>query len=86
MARDSIICGIDVGSNTIRTVIAHRRKGSEQLALVGVGESLSEGFRRGVVVDNEEAMRAIRESVRAAEQASGYSVRSAYVSVSGPHV
>lgn len=86
MARDSIICGIDVGSNTIRTVIAQRRKGSEQLALIGVGEASSEGFRRGVVVDSEEAMRAIRASVKAAEQASGYSVRSAYVSVSGPHV
>ena len=86
MARDTIICGLDIGSSAIRTVIAHKKRGSEQLSLVGVGEVPSVGVRKGVIVDSDEAAAAIKESIKAAEHAAGHAVRSVYVSVSGAHV
>lgn len=86
MARDTIICGLDIGSSAIRTVIAHKKRGSEQLSFVGVGEVPSVGVRKGAIVDAEEAAIAVRESIRAAEHAAGHAARSVYVSVSGAHV
>lgn len=86
MARDSIICGLDIGTTAIRSVVAQKRKGSEKLTIIGLGEVPSAGIRKGVLVDAEEAAPAIKESIAMAERASGYKIRSAYVSVSGPHV
>ena len=86
MARNVLVCGLDIGSHTIRAVVAQKRKGSERLSLVGVGEAPSAGMRKGVVVDADEATAAVREAVKAAEQASGYRMRSAYVAVSGSHI
>ncbi len=86
MAKDTIICALDIGSHTFRTVIAQKRKGSDRLFIIGLGEAPSAGVRRGVLVDIEEAAEPLRESIKAAEQASGYRVTSAYVSLSGSHI
>ena len=86
MARDTIICGLDIGSSAIRTVIAHKKRESEQLSLIGVGEVPSVGVRKGAIVDNEEAAAAVKESIKMAQHAAGHTVRSVYASVSGAHV
>ena len=39
-----------------------------------------------MVIDVEEAVVSIRESIKLAEQASGYPVRSVFINVSGPHI
>ncbi|MBI1755345.1 cell division protein FtsA [Candidatus Azambacteria bacterium] len=86
MARTVTICGLDIGSHTIRVVVAQKRKEHDRFSLVGVGEAPSAGMRKGTVVDNEEATAAIKEALKAAEQASGYKIRSAYVGMSGAHI
>src|SRR3989344_329016 len=86
MAKDAVICALDIGSHTFRTVIAQKRKGSDRLFVIGLGEAPAAGVRRGVLVDIEEAASPLRESIKAAEQASGYRVTSAYVSLSGSHI
>ncbi|OGD31343.1 cell division protein FtsA, partial [Candidatus Azambacteria bacterium RIFCSPHIGHO2_02_FULL_52_12] len=86
MAKDAIICALDIGSHTFRTVIAQKRKGNDKLSIIGLGEVASSGVRRGVLVDVEQAVGPLRESVELAEQASGYKVKSAYVSLSGSHI
>lgn len=86
MAKDAIICALDIGSHVFRTVIAHKRKGSDKLSIIGLGEAASAGVRRGVLVDVEAAIKPLRESIAQAEQASGYRVKSAYVGLSGAHI
>ncbi len=86
MAKDAIICALDIGSHTFRAIIAQKRKGSDKLSLIGLGETASAGVRRGVLVDVEQAIGPLRESIEMAEQASGYSMKSAYVSLSGSHI
>ena len=63
-----------------------KRRGSDRLFVIGLGEAPAAGVRRGVLVDIEEAASPLRESIKAAEQASGYRVTSAYVSLSGSHI
>ena len=89
MAKEDIIVGIDVGSGFVRTVVARAQEdeeGARSLHVVGVGESASSGLRRGVIVDIEEAVSAISESLEAAERTSGVAIERAFVSASGTHV
>jgi cell division protein FtsA len=56
------------------------------LNIVGVGESPSEGLRRGVVVNMEKTVRGITHAVDAAQRMCGHKVESAYVGLAGTHV
>lgn len=89
MAKDKVICGIDVGSSKIATLIAsfdESSSGGEKINLIGVSSTVSKGVRKNQVVDIEEAVKAITESVEAAERMAGYSISSAYVSIGGPQI
>ena len=56
------------------------------IQVAGVGITPSNGLHKGLVVNINDAKESIRESVKKAEQASGYKVESAYVGVTGRHV
>lgn len=86
MSRKDIICGIDVGSSNIRTVIAQLVSSDEKPRIIGVGVSESLGVRKGIIVDIEETLRSINESLEKAELTAGVSVSSAMVSVGGGHI
>lgn len=85
MAKDKIICGIDVGSSKIATLIASVDEG-EKINLIGVSSTPSKGVKKNQVVDIDEAIGAITESVEAAERMAGYSISQAYVSLGGPQI
>jgi cell division protein FtsA len=85
MKKRATLASIDVGTTKVCTIIAEVNGGSG-LRIVGVGITPSNGLHKGLVVNINEARESIRESVRKAEQASGYKVESAYVGVTGRHV
>lgn len=85
MAKDKIICGIDVGSSKIATLIASLDDDGK-INLIGISSTVSRGVRKNQVVDIEEAIKAITESVESAERMAGYSISSAFVSLGGPQV
>lgn len=85
MARDRIITAIDIGSAKITTLVATNVK-DEKLSIIGVANAPSKGIRKGQVVDIEEAVASISESVDAAERMAGISVGNALVSVGGAHI
>jgi cell division protein FtsA len=86
MAKETIIVGLDVGSCFIRTVVAKIRAEQLKPQVVGVSQVPSFGLRRGVVVDVEETIKNISQSVQEAERSSGFSIERAYVSLSGNHI
>lgn len=86
MAKETIIVGLDVGSCFIRTVVAKMRADQTNPQIIGMGQVPSFGLRRGVVVDIEEAVKNISQSVQEAERSSGLSIERAYVSLSGNHI
>jgi len=86
MPKEQIIVGLDVGSCFIRTVVAKMRPDQTKPQIIGVGQSPSFGLRKGVVVDIEEAVKNISQSVQEAERSSGLSIERAYVSLSGNHI
>ena len=83
--KDKVICGIDVGSSKIATLIASVDE-TGKINLIGVSSTSSKGVRKSQVVDIEEVISAITESVEAAERMAGYSISSAFVSLGGPQI
>ena len=86
MPKEKIISGLDIGSFKIRTVIGKKTEEDEKPHIIGIGESLSSGIRRGQVVDVEEAVSSISASLEQAERTSGVPIEHAYVNIGGSHI
>jgi cell division protein FtsA len=85
MDKRTTIASVDVGTTKICTTIADMHEGGS-VRIVGVGIAPSHGLHKGLVVNINEARESIRESVKKAEQASGFKVESAFIGVTGRHV
>lgn len=83
MGRGYSIAGIDIGSQTVRTVVVLGDEKDGVLRVVGVGEVPSVGMRRGSVVDMEALSGAIRASVEKAEMMSDQKISRVLVSLGG---
>lgn len=86
MAKPNIITGIDIGTSKIRIVVALAKEPDEKPKVIGVGEVLSTGMRKGVVVDIDEVTENLKKAVEQAELSSGVPINHAYVSIGGNHV
>ncbi len=88
----SIIAALDIGSSKISCVIAetvapkHKMPGGTErmsLRVLGLGHQASRGVRAGAIVNVDEAERAIRLAVDAAERMAQRTISEVYVNVSG---
>lgn len=86
MARPQLITALDIGSSKISTIIVAPSDDDARLNVVGASNVVSRGIKKSQVVDIEEAISAITESVEAAERMAGYQVNSAFICVSGEHI
>ena len=85
MGKKRIISAIDVGSSKVCTLIAEVSDNG-QMRIAGVGTVPSKGMHKGMVANIDEAKETIRDSVKRAEQSSGYRIESAYIGVTGRHI
>lgn len=85
MAKDKVIAGLDIGSSKISTLIA-TVSSEETINIIGVSTVPSSGLRKGQVVDIDEGVSAITESLEKAERMAGVSVGNALVGVGGAHI
>lgn len=86
MSKVRLICGIDVGSSKIATLITTCLAEEGKVSVLGVATVSAKGIRKGQIVDIEEAVVAITQSVEAAERMAGTTVTNAFVSVGGTHI
>ena len=85
MGKRRTISAIDVGTTKVCTLIAEVGDNG-QMRIAGVGTVPSKGMHKGMVVNINEAKETVRDSVKRAEQSSGYKVDSAYIGVTGRHI
>lgn len=86
MSRSTVITAIDLGTDKCATLIAIINPETNQLELKGVSVVPSLGMRKSNIVDLEQVLSTINESLNAAERMAGFDIKSAYVSVSGTHI
>ena len=86
MARkDQLIVGLDLGSNKTCALVCQPGEGGK-LRVEGFGMAESKGWRKGVIVNLDLSVLALKKAVEAAETAAGVSIASAYVGVAGTHI
>ena len=86
MKKISQISVVDLGSSKITCVIATRNEDDSSLRVVGVASVPSRGIRKSQIVDIEDAIEAVTETVESAERMAGLGVKEVAVSVSGLHI
>ena len=85
MAKERVIVGVDVGTTKICALIGEVDQ-DNRLNIVGVGMAPSQGLRKGMVVNIDEAAAAIREALDKTERISGYKIGTALVGIAGSHI
>ena len=82
---NNIYTAIDVGTTKVCTIVAEVDSMGD-VQVLGVGKAPSGGLKKGVVVNIDDTMESIRESLDKAERVSGTSIRSAFVGIAGQHI
>ena len=86
MSERQLVVGIDVGTTKVCTLVAAVEDPATPLEVVGIGLSQSRGLRRGVVVDRQDTIASVRDSVREAERMAEVDIHEAFVGMSGDHI
>ncbi|MFZ2682721.1 MAG: cell division protein FtsA, partial [Trichococcus flocculiformis] len=66
MKNSGIYVSLDIGTTSIKVVVAEYVK--DQMNIIGVGNEISKGLSRGVIVDIDETVESIRSAVSQAER------------------
>lgn len=79
--------GLDIGTSKVRCVVGtFDPTGGQAPSIIGHGEAVNQGMRRGSVVHVDEVADAIVKAVTEAERISGMAIKEATVNVNGSHV
>lgn len=79
--------GLDIGTSSVRCVVGmFDPNGSNMPSIIGHGQAVNQGMRRGAVVHVDDVAEAIVHAVTEAERISGTPIKHATVNVNGSHV
>lgn len=83
--QENIMVGLDIGTTKICAIVASIDE-SNRINILGVGKAPSDGLNRGVVVNIDKTVNAIKDAIAQAELASGIQVNSVNVGITGDHI
>lgn len=86
MPRDSVFAAIDIGTSKITTLIAAYSFEKKTPEIIGVSTINSKGLRKSQIVDIEEVVGVLTESVDAAERMAGLAISQATLSIGGVNI
>lgn len=84
MAEHEIIAGLDLGTTKVCAIVAEHT--DDGLDIIGIGSVPSKGLKKGVVVNIESTVQAIRAAVEQAETMAGVEINTVYAGIAGSHV
>ncbi|HIE50217.1 MAG TPA: cell division protein FtsA [Armatimonadetes bacterium] len=82
---ESTLVGLDIGTTKVCTVVGEITP-NDLVHIRGVGIAASPGLRRGVVIDLEGTVEAIRVATEKAQRMAGVEIVEAYVGITGEHL
>lgn len=85
MPQPEILAGLDIGSTSIRLVVA-QRMGDQPIQVVSAISVPAEGVHRGVITSLEDATSSITAAKEKAERMTGLPIEEIWVGISGPHI
>lgn len=85
MNSKDIITGLDIGTSTIRVVMAQRLP-EGRLKIIGAADTPAQGITRGSISSIEEAVSCISETIEKCERMTGIGIDRMIVGMSGTHI
>ncbi|MBQ4491902.1 MAG: cell division protein FtsA [Deltaproteobacteria bacterium] len=82
--KDRLVVGLDVGTTKICAIVGNIT--SEGMEIVGIGNCPSQGLRKGMVINIESTVAAIRQAIQEAELMAGCEIRSVFTGIAGGHI
>jgi cell division protein FtsA len=81
----NIVVGLEIGTSKICVVVGEQNA-EGAVNIIGVGQSPSNGVRKGEICDSEKVESELRAAISAAEQMADVEIRSVYLGVTGSHI
>ncbi|MBN1274542.1 MAG: cell division protein FtsA [Candidatus Aminicenantes bacterium] len=85
MPKNSHIVGFDIGTKKTTAIIGEITE-EKKIEVIGIGTAESRGLRKGVVVNLDATVEAIKKAQEEAELMAGVEIDSAFVGISGAHI
>ena len=85
MQQDKIVVGLDIGTTKICALVG-RKNEYGKLEILGMGKAVSDGVQRGVVLNIDKTVDAIKRAIRQAEEQSGIDIGVVNVGIAGQHI
>lgn len=82
--KTNVIVGLDLG--TTKTCVIVGEITDQGVDIIGIGSYPSEGLRKGVVINIDSTVEAIKKAVDEAEHMSGCEISSVYAGIAGGHI
>ena len=81
----NLIVALDVGTSKI-VVIVSELQSDGILKIIGLGQHISKGLKKGVVINIESTMQAIQRSIEEAELMADCKIKDVYTGIAGSHI
>ena len=78
-----LIVGLDLGTSKVTVVVAEREIDGDEAQIIGVGQCASNGIRKGLIVNLEQAVKSVRNAVIDAQNMVGQDIDEVTVSFGG---
>ncbi|MDR2832999.1 MAG: cell division protein FtsA [Streptococcaceae bacterium] len=78
-ARTGIFTALDIGTTSVKVVVAEYIEG--QMNIIGVGNSKAEGLKKGFIINIDKAAESIRRAVEQAEEKAGIQIKHVNVGI-----
>ena len=82
--KSNVLVGLDIGTTKTTAIVGEITETG--IDIIGIGTSPAKELRKGVVVNIENTVEAIKRAVEEAEHMSGCRINSVYVGIAGSHV
>ncbi len=84
MAESEIIAGLDLGTTKVCAIVAEQT--DDGIDIIGIGSVPAKGLKKGVVVNIESTVQAIKAAVEQAETMAGVEIHSVFAGIAGSHI
>ena len=81
-----LLVGLDLGTSKVTVVVAEREAEGDEAQVIGVGQAPSNGIRKGLIVNLDQAVRSVRQAVSDAQNMVGQDLSEVTVAFGGGEV
>ncbi len=85
MPKNSYVVGLDIGTKKVAAIIGEITE-EKKIEIIGIGTSESRGLRKGIVVNLDSTVDAIKKAQEEAELMAGVEIDAAFIGISGAHI